>query len=691
MMAPKAPERIGQYQILELLGKGGMASVYKAIQPSLNRLVAIKVLPPEFALDPERVQRFHREAQAVALLNHPNIVHIIDKDQDGETLYFVMEYVEGTSLGVVLFQRRLSLAEVLHIAKEIGKALEYAHRSKVVHRDLKPGNILVSPDLSVVKLADFGISRIDPQGDDSRTLTTTQTSLGTMHYCAPEQIETPKNVDHRADVYSLGVICYEMLTGRVPLGKFRLPSQVNEQLPAELDQIVLRCLASEAADRYQNVGQVLVDIENLEKTTGFRLVAELKLLSQSTSRLILKSTTRLTKGRSRPTYAAAAGFLVVLLVALLVARRFMSVVPALPATGEQTAVERAATVNASSPPVPPAESAPQQPATIRTASGGTQVQSGDLGAALPPAAATQAPTPLPAAAAKDPVPAAAAGGGLAAARSPGTEAPNAASAAAPAPRAATARPEKARPTREKDLEIARSKADAGLFDQALTDVQSILNDPNAAPIAPDAYLLMASIHERRGRLDDARAVLVEMTGRHGDDPRVGEALLKLAQLTLKGKDGERNARNLLVQMLEHVQSGPAVLPAFMEKARLEERLRLAERDPVLMIPVPSALITYRKVAESHPAAPEAELSLWKMGEMLDDLKRYPAAAQAYVDLGTHFPQTRYDAWYRAGELFERRLKDNVRARDAYLRVPPTSERYRDAQRRAERIAPQKGD
>ena len=237
-MSPDIPQKIGNYEILGVIGRGGMATVYKAFQPSLSRIVAIKVLPPRYLSDPVFVERFHREAQAVAMMNHPNIVHIIDKDRDGDLLYFVMEYVPGVMLQKLMRQRRLTLAEALRVAKEVSKGLDCAHRTGIVHRDLNPRNILVSEDLATVKVADFGISRVDVLRNADGTISTAEASLGTLFYLAPEQGENPSAVDQRADIYSLGVVCYEMMTGKVPVGKFSLPSQLNKSLPPDVDSIV---------------------------------------------------------------------------------------------------------------------------------------------------------------------------------------------------------------------------------------------------------------------------------------------------------------------------------------------------------------------------------------------------------------------------------------------------------------------
>jgi len=252
-MTADHPRRIGPYEVLGVLGKGAMGQVYKAVQPSLNRLVAIKVLPAEFLEDEARVERFEREAQAVALLSHPNVVQIIDKDREEDLLYFVMEYVPGTSLDAVMRQRRLSLHEVFRVAKSICLGLEAAHRQNIVHRDLNPRNVLVSEDLSVVKLADFGISRVEEISRQQGTLSTSEVSLGSLHYMSPEQTTNMVEADHRTDIYSLGVTLYEMLTGRVPVGRFGLPSQVNNEVPSDVDPLVLKCLEADPTDRYSTV------------------------------------------------------------------------------------------------------------------------------------------------------------------------------------------------------------------------------------------------------------------------------------------------------------------------------------------------------------------------------------------------------------------------------------------------------
>ena len=252
---------IGHYQIVKEIGRGGMAVVYLGRQPSLNRVVAIKVLPPEFASDPELVERFWRESQSVASLNHPNIIQIIDRGQEKGQYYFVMEYVDGQSLEQILSKGPLPANQALATAVQMASALEYAHEQGVIHRDLKPSNILISKNIKYAKLADFGIARLIRPGEDSSTLTQAGKSLGSINYMSPEQRAGSTSLDGRTDIYSAGVVLYQMLTGRLPLGSFRLPSHLDRRLPPSLDRIVLKCLAPDPESRYFNASELLKDLE----------------------------------------------------------------------------------------------------------------------------------------------------------------------------------------------------------------------------------------------------------------------------------------------------------------------------------------------------------------------------------------------------------------------------------------------
>jgi tRNA A-37 threonylcarbamoyl transferase component Bud32 len=249
-----------QLEILELIGQGGMGAVYKARQTSLDRLVAIKVLPPEAGRDPAFAERFHREARALARLSHPNIVAVHDVGKAGEFYYFIMECVDGANLRQVLRDGQLTPEHALRIVPQICDALQYAHEEGIVHRDIKPENILLDRK-GRVKIADFGLAKLLGRDMGNFTLTGSRQVMGTLYYMAPEQVERPTEVDHRADIYSLGVVFYEMLTGQLPVGRFPMPSE-KAGTDAFLDEVVLRALEREPANRYQHASDVKTDVEH---------------------------------------------------------------------------------------------------------------------------------------------------------------------------------------------------------------------------------------------------------------------------------------------------------------------------------------------------------------------------------------------------------------------------------------------
>ena len=247
---PLSVERLAgkfpQLEILELLGKGGMGAVYKARQRGLDRLVAVKVLPPEIGHDPAFAERFTREARALARLSHNHIVSVFDFGQSDGLFYIVMEYVDGVNLRQTIQTGTLTPAEALAIVPQICEALQFAHDEGIVHRDIKPENILIDKR-GRVKIADFGLAKLMASGgreSPDMSLTATHQVMGTMRYMAPEQMQGSREVDHRADIYSLGVVFYELLTGELPMGKFAPPSE-KVQIDVRLDEVVLRSLEQE--------------------------------------------------------------------------------------------------------------------------------------------------------------------------------------------------------------------------------------------------------------------------------------------------------------------------------------------------------------------------------------------------------------------------------------------------------------
>ena len=263
----------GRYEILEVLGRGGMAVVYKARCHRLNRLVAIKILKDEFSQDEEFRRRFHAESRAVAMLSHPNIVSVYDVSTSDDADYIVMELIDGITLKQYMEKKGvLNWKETLHFAIQIAKALEHAHSRGIVHRDIKPHNVMVLKNGSV-KVTDFGIARVM-----SKSNTLTKEALGSVHYISPEQAKGGR-VDSRSDIYSLGIVMYEMMTGRPPYdgespvavaiqhinGKPQMPSTLNPNIPGGLEQIIIKAISQEPAKRFPTATAMLADMDEFRK------------------------------------------------------------------------------------------------------------------------------------------------------------------------------------------------------------------------------------------------------------------------------------------------------------------------------------------------------------------------------------------------------------------------------------------
>jgi len=271
---PPSPEKMvplfPQLEIIELLGKGGMGAVYKARQRGLDRLVAVKILPPEIGDDPAFAERFTREARALARLGHSRIVSVYDFGLAGNLFYIVMEYVDGVNLRQTIQAGGLTPQAALAIVPQICEALQFAHDEGIVHRDIKPENILIDKK-GRVKIADFGLAKLLGQESQDHSLTMTHQVMGTLRYMAPEQMQGSRELDHRADIYSLGVIFYELLTGELPIGKFAPPSK-KVQVDVRLDEIVLRALEQDPEQRYQHASEVKTDVESVSRS-GARAAA----------------------------------------------------------------------------------------------------------------------------------------------------------------------------------------------------------------------------------------------------------------------------------------------------------------------------------------------------------------------------------------------------------------------------------
>jgi predicted Ser/Thr protein kinase len=250
-----------QLEILGLLGRGGMGAVYKARQKHLNRLVALKIITIGNGAGLHFAERFQREAQALAKLNHPNIVSVFDFGETQGVFYFLMEFVDGVNLRTLIRGGEMKPEAALALIPAFCEALQYAHDEGVVHRDIKPENVLVDKK-GRVKIADFGLAKLLGHEAGDLALTRTGMQLGTPRYMAPEQLDKPETVDHRADIYSLGVVFYEMLTGELPMGRFAPPSQ-KVQVDVRFDEIVLHALERDVKLRYQHASEIKSDVEGV--------------------------------------------------------------------------------------------------------------------------------------------------------------------------------------------------------------------------------------------------------------------------------------------------------------------------------------------------------------------------------------------------------------------------------------------
>jgi len=285
-------ENIGVYRIVEQLGQGGMATVYKAYHPALDRYVAIKALHPAFMEDPNFLARFQREARLVAKLEHPNIVPVYDFAQHEGRPYLVMKFIEGETLKARLGRGSLSSAEIVRVVKAVGSALFFAHQQGILHRDIKPSNLLLAKD-GQLYLADFGLARIAAAGESTLS---SDMFIGTPQYISPEQAKGNKNLDEGTDIYSFGVMVYELLVGRVPFSSdtpysiihdhifspLPLPRIMNSKIGEDTERVLLKALAKERADRFEDVASF---VEAL--TTSLGTVEEgeavTKLPGQSTT------------------------------------------------------------------------------------------------------------------------------------------------------------------------------------------------------------------------------------------------------------------------------------------------------------------------------------------------------------------------------------------------------------------------
>ena len=267
----------GRYELLEKIGDGGMAVVYKGRDKLLNRYIAVKILRPEFTKDATFVENFKRESQAAAGLSHPNIVGVYDVGREGNINYIVMELIEGDTLNKIIENEApMDYRKVIDISKQVAQALRIAHKNKIIHRDVKPHNIMITNE-GIVKLADFGIAR----AVNDATLSTGSKIVGSVHYFSPEQARG-NYVDERSDIYSLGIVMYEMLTGKVPFDgdnpvtvalkhineEITPPRELEPGIPPALERCVMKATSKFQTNRYANADELIQDLDNISFVTN---------------------------------------------------------------------------------------------------------------------------------------------------------------------------------------------------------------------------------------------------------------------------------------------------------------------------------------------------------------------------------------------------------------------------------------
>jgi serine/threonine protein kinase len=287
-------ENVGPYRIIEQLGQGGMATVYKAYHASLDRYVALKVLHPAFNQDQTFTARFQREARVVARLEHPNIVPIYDYSEHEARPYLVMKYIEGDTLKAQLNQGPLTSEEIEEVVNSVGAALEYAHRQGILHRDIKPSNVMIAKD-GMMYLADFGLARIAEAGESTMS---SDSIMGTPQYISPEQAMGKKDLDAGTDIYSFGVMLYELVVGQVPFSAdtpfsiihdhiytpLPLPRKVNPNVPESVQRVLLKALAKDRIDRYATVEELMIAFKDAWTEAGVPMQGTAIIMRSSTSR-----------------------------------------------------------------------------------------------------------------------------------------------------------------------------------------------------------------------------------------------------------------------------------------------------------------------------------------------------------------------------------------------------------------------
>ncbi len=692
-------QTLGHYRVIEQLGAGGMGVVYRARDQRLGRFVALKVLPAGNASGEEAVERFRREARTASSLNHPNICTVYEFDEHDGQCYLALELLDGEPLDRRVGGQPLDLPTLLDIGTQVTDALEAAHSEGILHRDIKPPNIFITRR-GQVKVLDFGLAKLASNARLS-TLGSLETqapphftsivgtTVGTIAYMSPEQARG-EDLDARTDLFSFGVVLYEMATGRQSFPGTTTavvfdgilnrdparPSSFNATVPGELDRIISKALEKDRTLRYQTAGDLRADLQRLRRDSGTRRVAIPVSGSAVAGPPVAGS--EAVRAQSTPQADASPAAPVPSPVAVVPPAADIAamsrtkvlvlggvVLTALAAVGAglylSTRPDERATELASTSPV----LLPLPESVVPETPGATDVSG------VPPSESALA------------VP------GGAEARPPSTDGATTPPASTPSTTRASATPpvDAASAEAAERLDVARAKIANQLIDQGVADLRAIaIAYPNLAAGA-DAGFLAGETLERAGRAEDAMAAYLEFGRRFATDSRAVEAKLRRALLLARARDAQRRAEaNDLFGEIARDSPGTAQARQALGAKRQYEasRRQLRATDPVLNIEVPAILVTWRMIADQFPGDPETMLALNSLATGYVDMNRYQAAAEVWEHMARQFPPNPMEVWWTLGDLYDRRLKDPVRAREAWSKVPPESPRYRDAQQRLRR-------
>jgi serine/threonine protein kinase len=630
---------VTHYRVGQKIGEGGSAVVYRAEDLALGREVVIKFFASNGA---GSVAHFQHEARTISSLNHPNICTIYEIGEHEGGHFLAMEMLDGQTLSQVIGGRPLTSDRLIDLGTQIADALEAAHAEAIVHRDVKPANIFVTRS-GRIKLLDFGVAVLLPRRVDPTTARSLFSTGGTIPYMSPEQARV-EDLDHRTDLFSLGAVLYEMATGRRPfVGATTTevlaaivnqppiaPRALNPAVPPEFERIITKALEKNPALRYQTASDLKVDLQRLKR----ELDRARSVHSHAPGRASALWSSRSTWLRTAAVIGASA----------VVGSGWWAMAAMRARTGSTASTDVSGPVRKTDIGIRPDVEAPRK-ATASVVERST------------PAAPMRRDAPLQrsdAAFASDPV---------------------------PFPPPANDPP----PPPPDYLLIARQQIDLKLYDQAIDSLRKVAQGSQREK-AIDASFLIASVHETRGDTANAMSTYIEIASRFPDDPRAAEALVRLSESMLKSKsrDKEQDACRTLTEIVQKYPASPWAPRALAMRGDIEMRQGTYQRDDVLGGSVPTAAVTYREIVERYGTSDAATPALKNLARIYTDTKRFELAAATFEALATRDADDRYDAWFAAGEIHEKRLKDNGRAKSDYSRVPPSSPHYAEARKRISR-------